>query len=557
MNTERSGKTAGRIVFDVVVMVCLALGGTGIEIVSAHDDVHGRPHFKGSPASPTAVMKRLQADSHAAQSLAQLNNIACTNGMADIYPCNNIDLMAFLPLTALGGSKANDIWGWTDPASGREFALVGLYEGTAFVEITDPSNPVYLGLLPAHTTGSTWRDIKTYANHAFIVSEASGYGMQIYDLSRLLQNPTFTANAQYNGFGNAHNIVINEATGIAYAVGTGTCSGGLHMVDITNPTIPTAAGCFSSDGYTHDAQCVVYAGPDTGFTGHEICFNSNEDTLTIVDVTNKANPAQISRVTYPGVGYTHQGWLTPDHKYFLFDDELDEQNSRHNTRTRIFNLSNLGDPVFVGYFDNTTAAIDHNQYVKENHVYQANYRAGLRILEITDPDTANLTEIAFFDIYPSSNSAFFNGAWSTYPYFPSNNVVVSGIEQGLFILRPNLSGGPPPTGEAPAAPDILNIEDQGNGTALITYSDNSDNETGFELQREKQHKKRGWTNGTTINLDSDTDSYTDSSGSGDFRYRIRAANQFGVSEWSTWVEVTVTASGGGGGNTKCHPVRGC
>ena len=563
MTTQRKARVAVWVFLAGFFAFNLTPGINIISIASAHDDVHGRPHFKGSPANPTAVMKRLEADAHSAQSLAPVSDFACAGGMADIYPCQNIDLLAFLPLVDIGGSKANDIWGWTDTASNREFAIIGLYEGTVFVEITDPYNPIVLGKLASHGSGSTWRDIKTYADYAFIVSEASGHGMQVFDLRKLLTadpSTTFSEDAQYNAFGNAHNIVVNETTGFAYAVGTTTCSGGLHMINIQNPVLPAFAGCYGEDGYTHDAQCVIYDGPDSNYKGQEICFNSNEDTLTIVDVTGKpleaGQPFQLSRTTYPGEGYTHQGWLTPDHQYFLLDDELDEQSFRHNTRTRVFDVSSLVQPLLVGSFDNTTAAIDHNQYVKGNHVFQANYRAGLRILEITDLNTAGLREVAYFDIYPSNDSAFFNGAWSTYPYFPSGNVVVSGIEQGLFVLRPNLSAIPPPPGNPPETPSNIAAADQQNGTAEITFDDNSDNETGFELQREKQNKRRGWISTTTIILGSDSVSYTDASGAGTYRYRIRAVNEFGFSSWTGWVEVTVTASGGGG-NTKCNPKKGC
>ena len=419
-------------------------------VTLAHDDVHGRPHFKGLPAAPTAVMRALEAATKSPQSLAAVSNVSCTGGFADIYPCQNVDLLAFVPLADMGNGGqlggSNDVWGWTHQASGREFALIGLKDGTGFVEITDPVNPVILGNLPTHTSASTWRDIKVYADHAFIVSQASGHGMQVFDLTKLLSaapNTTFTDDAQYSGFGGAHNVVINEASGFAYAVGTGTCSGGLHIVDISDPLVPTSAGCFSSDGYSHDAQCVIYNGPDTEHQGKEICLNSNEDTLTIVDLTDKGNPIQLSRKSYPGDGYTHQGWLTPDHAYFLLDDELDEYNFGHNTRTRIFDVSDLDSPFVTSSHDSTVGAIDHNQYVKGNVAYQANYRAGLRVLKISGQSPPQLLKVGFFDIYPDDDNADFNGAWSNYPYFNSGVVVVSGIEQGLFILRPNLTDDPP------------------------------------------------------------------------------------------------------------------
>lgn len=371
--------------------------------------------------------------------LAALSAVPCVGGSAAGYPCLNVDLLAFVPLAAIGGGSGNDLWGWTG-CGDREFALMGRSTGTSFIEITDPESPVYLGDLPTHTSESSWRDLKTYADHAFIVSEADAHGMQVFDLSQLcsVASPpvTFTETAHYDDFGSAHNVVVNTDTGYAYGVGTDTCSGGLHMVDVTNPATPTFAGCFSADGYTHDAQCVTYHGPDTNHSGREICFNANEDTLTIVDVTTKANPIQLSRTGYTGAEYAHQGWLTEDHRYFLLDDELDELTFGHNTRTRVFDVTDLDAPTVVGYHDGTTPAIDHNLYVRGSYVYEANYRAGLRILRIIDIGTATMTEVAFFDTYPADDNTSFAGAWSVYPYFDSGVAIVSGIGEGLFVVAP-------------------------------------------------------------------------------------------------------------------------
>ena len=392
----------------------------------------------------TASMERFVQDRLPTENSQALAITPCVAGNAGSYLCNNVDLMAFLPLANIGGGDGSDIWGWTG-CGGREFALMARSNGTAFVEITDPVNPAYLGNLPTHAGTNSWRDVKTYADHAFIVGDNVGsHGMQVFDLTQLcsVTSPpvTFSNSAHYAGFTSSHNIVINEDSGFAYSVGDNTCSGGLHMIDISTPTSPTFAGCFSSDGYTHDAQCVIYNGPDLEHIGKEICFNSNEDTVTIVDVTDKSSPIQLSRTGYANDEYTHQGWLTEDHTHFLFNDELDEQRQGHNTRTRILDVSNLDSPSLVAAVDGATTAIDHNLYIKGHTVYESNYRAGLRILDGSDVSNGNLPEIAFFDIYPSSNSASFNGNWSNYPYFDSDLVVASGIEQGLFVLRPNLSG---------------------------------------------------------------------------------------------------------------------
>lgn len=367
----------------------------------------------------------------------------CENGFAGQYPCHLVDLMSFIPLNELNaGNNMNDVWGWTDPDSGREFALGGMADGTCFVEITDPVNPVFLGWLPTHTVSSLWRDIKVYSNYAFIVSEAGGHGMQVFDLNQLLNvsNPPveFDENVHYPGFGNAHNIAINEETGYAYAIGSNTFSGGLHIINIQDPHNPVIAGGFAEDGYTHDCQAVIYQGPDTDYQGREIVFASNEDAVTIVDVEDKTDCQLISVSPYNNSAYSHQCWLTPDHRYLLLGDELDEMFNDHNTRTYVWDCLDLDEPELLGYFESSSPAIDHNLYTLGNFVFQSNYRAGLRILDAVDVENNNLYEIGFFDMSPSNDNPEFSGSWSNYPYFPSGIVVATNMYAGLFMLKPTL-----------------------------------------------------------------------------------------------------------------------
>ena len=348
-------------------------------------------------------------------------------------------LFSQMSLSQLGGGDGNDIWGWTDSASGREFALFGRTSGTAFVEITDPRNPEYLGNLPSTTGSSIWRDIKTYQNYAYVVSDNNGpHGLQVFNLNNLLNvnSPqTFSPVTTFNGFRSAHNVAINEDTGYAYIVGSDEAAGGLYIVDLNNPTNPTFAGQFASDGYTHDTQVVTYTGPDATYNNSEIAFSSNTDTLTIADVTNKSNTSQISRNTYSSTGYAHQGWLSEDQQYFYMNDELDELNGfTTKTRTHVWDVSDLDNPDYLGFSNGTHNTIDHNLYVDGGLIFEANYTSGLRILEQTNPAAANLTEVAFFDTYPGGNGRSFDGAWSVYPFFESGTIVVSDIDSGLFVL---------------------------------------------------------------------------------------------------------------------------
>jgi choice-of-anchor B domain-containing protein len=366
---------------------------------------------------------------------------ACVDGKAsdasDTYDCNNVDLEAYVDLSQLGvRSSLDDIWGWTDTASGREFAIVDGYDRIIFVEITVPSMPVVLGYLQSKR--SWWHDVKTYANHVFVVSEAKAHQMRVFNLTRLLnvENPSkgaaFSLDATFGSFGAAHNIVINEDTGFAYIVGSGACSGGLYMVDITNPQIPAGAGCYSEDGYTHDAQCVTYNGPDATYTGHEICFAANENSITIVDVTIKTNPTQISKTTWSGRAYIHQGWLTEDHQYFF----INEETTSRAVPTRILDVSSLSIPTGPSSYNAVVIATNHNNYIRGGLVFQAKYRIGLRILRIHDASSANLTEVGFFDTSIDYQGLGYDGAWSNYPFFPSCTIVVSDIDRGLYILKP-------------------------------------------------------------------------------------------------------------------------
>ncbi|TVZ56438.1 choice-of-anchor B domain-containing protein [Lutibacter sp. Hel_I_33_5] len=372
-------------------------------------------------------------------SIFSYSQTPCVNGFAGNYPCKDYDLQSHVSLAQFGSSSGNDSWGWVDSTTNKEYALMCTNDGVHFIDISNPTNPVILGKLPTATFNSTWRDVKVYKDHAFIVSEASNHGMQVFDLTKLrnVSNPpvTFTADKHYTEFGKAHNIVINEDSGFAYIVGSAKSAAGPYFINIQDPKNPTSPGGFSGDGYTHDAQVVTYNGPDTDYTGKEILIACNEDTITIVDVSNKTNPIQIARLSYPNVKYSHQGWFTEDKKYFILGDELDEQRLGHKTRSIVFDLTNLDVPVVHTEYLGTNNAIDHNGYVKGNTFYLASYTAGVRMIDIADIANKNLSEIGFFDTYPSNDNASFNGVWNVYPYLPSGNIIVSDSNSGLFIIK--------------------------------------------------------------------------------------------------------------------------
>jgi choice-of-anchor B domain-containing protein len=433
--------------------------------------------------------------------------VPCVNGFAGPYACDKVDLLYHVALPAVGadsGATGNDVWGWTDPVSGREYALLGLSNATAFVDITDPENPIYVGRLQAPAAGacvpslageppaftpdheedcpsngpaelspthepehcssnSLWRDLEVYADHVFIGSEQQGHGLIVFDLRQLRafapprgRRPpvNFTPTARYCGYGSSHTTSINTTTGFLYANGSTTCNGGPHIVDIRNPAVPVGVGCDSANGYTHDSQCFVYQGPDVAHQGQSICINCNGrssnpalNRLVISNETNPAAPATISSTGYAGAGYTHQGWVTADHRYYLLDDELDEENFGGNTKTYVWDLLDLEAPQLMSVHLGPTPAIDHQQFVHGNFTYQSNYRAGLRMLETKNIAAGGqIDEVGYFDVYPPDNNTAYGGTWANYPFFRSGSVALTTIgppygtgTPEFFVVRPRFA----------------------------------------------------------------------------------------------------------------------
>ena len=376
-------------------------------------------------------------------------SLPCENGYAGVYPCDGFDLIGYLSLealsigTATGSLSGNDSWGWTDPENGKEYALVGVSSHTAFVDMSDPDNLILVGVLPTATVNSSWRDIKVYQNHAFIVSEANNHGMQVFDLTRLrnveITPIEFEADVHFTEFGSAHNIVIDEDSGYAYVVGTraNQYNGGPLFINIENPTNPIFEGGYGEGGYSHDAQVLSYDGPDSDYIGNEILIGSNENQVVIADVTDKSNPVTISTVEYSNIGYTHQGWFTDDLRYFIVGDELDERNIGTNTRTLVFDLSDLDSPSLSFEYIGTNTSIDHNGYIVGDSYYLASYRAGIREINISNIENQTIAEIGYFDTYPENDNAAFDGVWNVYPFFSSGHIIISDIQKGLFVVKKN------------------------------------------------------------------------------------------------------------------------
>ncbi len=393
------------------------------------------------------------------------------------FDSEGIDLLAWLPLGEFDShigrivNRANDIWGYSS-ASGREYAIIGLGEGVAFVEVTTPTDPQIIAAFSGPST--VWRDIKTYKHYAYVVGDGSHRDMQVYDLSQI--DDAIVSHVGTVPAARTHNVAIDTTSGMLYRAGAGLPDAkGLMIYDINlDPADPVLVGQWN-DRYIHDAQAVTYTkGP---YAGRQIvfAFTGHHGGLDILDVTDKSSIELVSSLNYTHASYSHQGWLSVDRRYIYLGDEMDERNDPAitTTTTWVIDVADLSNPAEIGGFTNGTSAIDHNLFTRFYLIYESNYRSGLRIFDATDP--VEPVEIAYFDTYPDDDDTHFNGLWGNYPYLPSRIVLGSDIEKGLFIWKVYAALEVPIEADIGIKPATLNMESKGKWiTCYIRLPDDYD-----------------------------------------------------------------------------------
>ena len=391
----------------------------------------------------------------------------CVGGSAGAFDCSNVDLLAHIA-DRTTSARGADIWGFMDLNSNREYAIVGYSVGTAVYDVSDPETPREVGFIDGQTT--TWRDIKIHQFWnaadsrwnalAYVTADNASDGLFIIDLSQL---PHRVSRINYaSDFGAAHNVYLTGtefSTGLSLSGATPTLilagpnrsDGRFRSYDISNPASPafvagpgTPAGQPGNDRlYMHDAASMLVSDARknsqcvnaTGAAHCDVLFDFNESTVDIWDVTIPSNPVRLSRTPYDNADYVHSGWWSEDKQYLFVQDETDERDRGLRTTLRVFSISDLTAPTLAGSWTGPTTAIDHNGFVRGNRYYMSNYARGLTILDISNP--ANPTTVGRFDTYPASDTVGFPGAWGTYPFLPSGNVMISDIDSGFYVVADN------------------------------------------------------------------------------------------------------------------------
>jgi choice-of-anchor B domain-containing protein len=424
-----------------------------------------RQGFKWAADRAAAVAGRFETSAAPSLQATQAAAATCSQGFAAQFPCRNVDFLAQISLDQFPNapSSAANLWGLVDLNDNREYAIIGLRNGTAIVEVTDPAHPRQVATIPGNT--SAWREVKVYQvrdnaasryrAYVYVSTEAPGSGIQVLDLSGLpnsvtlattltdtsSQHTLYVSNIDYGT-----NVALPGEEAFLYAAGSNLNSGAWRVYSLANPAQPqliTTAPAGTQ--YMHDSTSLYLTDGrttqcDQGHSPCEVLVDFNENTVDLWDVTNKTQAVRLSSTTYPSATYTHSGWPSADQRSLFFHDELEEIRRGLNTAIYTMNLDDLRAPTIVTSYQTTGTTTDHNGYTKGNRYFVSHYRRGLVVFDVSNP--AQLREIGAFDTFlvPAADTAGTDGAWGVYPFLPSGTVLISDISNGLFILKDNTAG---------------------------------------------------------------------------------------------------------------------
>jgi len=320
--------------------------------------------------------------------------------------------------------ELSDVWGWTS-SDGKEYALVGLTNGLSIVDLEDPKNPVKV----AHVPGafSYWRDIKTFGSYAYMVADQTGTkdGVMVIDLSGLPGAVTWEKWRPFavtDTINRCHNLYIDE-NGYMFLSGCNVNQGGVIIADVDQPNgrpvfLKGGPSVYSHDVYVHEGlmfSSEIYGGK-----------------LSVYDFTNLNNINLVGQTSTP-FNFTHNSWATEDGNYIFTTDE------KANAPIAGYHIASLDQieetAKFKPQYSINTGVIPHNVHVKNNYLFISYYTDGGVIVDALDPH--NLIEVGNYDTEPSILNGF-NGAWGLYPFFNSGNILISDINNGLFVVKPYL-----------------------------------------------------------------------------------------------------------------------
>ena len=321
----------------------------------------------------------------------------------------------------------NEIWG--GKINDIEFAVIGSTAGTHIFDISDPENSSEIFFFPGSHNGPhvIHRDYHDYNGFLYTVCDEGNSSLQVIDI----RNLPYSANIIYDSdefIKRAHNIFIDEVSNKLYA-----CSvlngknenSSIVILDINNPFLPL--------------KIMDYEIPETSYSAHDIWVNNDTgfvnngyDGFFVINFSS-ANPSIIGSLTsYPDKGYNHSGWPNSDMSLYVMADE------NWGYDLKILDISNLENINVISTFNSEIHknSIAHNVMVKNNLAYISYYHDGLQVYDISIPE--NPTKVGSFNTYLlDDHEETYRGAWGVYSFLPSNNILISDMQFGLYVIGEN------------------------------------------------------------------------------------------------------------------------
>ncbi len=315
--------------------------------------------------------------------------------------------------------ELSDVWGYVDEDD-NEYALIGLYDNFAIVDVTDPADPTEV-FRTIGGNSSDWRDIKTWGDYAYVTCEC-GPGLLIVDLRPLPDSTNLTYTYWTHDsvtFYQAHNLFIDDK-GIAHIFGAFYSRGGSIMLDLNDdPMNPTVLGVYD-ENYLHD-----------GVVRGDTLWGSavNDGKLQVIDVSDPSEPELLSFWSTPN-SFTHNAWFSDDSRYIFTTDEVPYGS------IAAYDAQNILNPIELDIWRVAdTAIIPHNTHYHNGYLVTSHYTYGINILDVSRPH--NMVESGRYDTSPDFVYEGFRGCWGAYPYLPSGIVLATDIEEGLYVFDPN------------------------------------------------------------------------------------------------------------------------
>jgi choice-of-anchor B domain-containing protein len=307
--------------------------------------------------------------------------------------------------------------------------VLGTRCGTSIYDLTTPSDPILVAEIPG--AAGVWRDMKNWGDHIYVVADQGSFGIQVINMS----NPDEVVSWQFNPFAgadtmkSAHNLYI-DSLGLMYVAGSelngpgGVVIFSLPLDDSLPPIVGYGPAVYAHDVYVNEARSLMITSDiyNGSFGLHEL--DRSEVSVTATTIASQETAKS----------FTHNTWTSEDGNTVFSTDEVG------GAFVEAWDISDLNDIIFLDRYSPFSTlgsnVTPHNVHVKGNHLIISYYRDGIKIVDASRP--TNLVEVAGFDTEPGNGS----GCWGAFPFFDSDLILASDINNGLFVLQPNYTVQP-------------------------------------------------------------------------------------------------------------------